>query len=606
MAKIEINRTELVWPGKYDDHGDRVAPPRVNLPFQVIETINESRATREARKKPAQTALFDFWGGDEGQTFEEGWKNKLIWGDNALVMSSLLEQYAGKIDLIYIDPPFATGADFSVRAPLGEGDDELEKAQSIIEEKVYRDSWGDGLNSYLSMMAPRLELMKALLSPTGSLYVHCDWRVNSHLRLLLDADFGADAFRNEIEWCYSGGGVPREDYPRKHDTILRYVKGGGFVFNVEYKPYKENTQQVGKHSTYVDESRRDIDLTRGTPVTDWWTDIQTVTGWNPEKVGFPTQKPEALLTRIITASSRPSDLVADFFIGSGTTAAVAEKLGRRWIAADLGRFSVHTTRKRLMGIENCRPFDVMNLGKYERQYWQVASFQGRDPQQVVFEYLAFLLKLYGATPVAGMQHIHGKKGGALVHIGAVDAPVTIDEVSKSLDECVATGQKELHILGWEWEMGLNDTVDQLASERSVRMKLLAIPREVMEARAVDRGDIRFFELAHLDCTIDVRPKRQAAVILSGFAMSEGDGIDPEVLARIEKWSDFVDYWAIDWDFKNDTFVNGWVGYRTRKERRLSLKGDPHTYEAPGTYRIAVKVVDIFGNDTTKVFPVEVR
>jgi hypothetical protein len=155
-------------------------------------------------------------------------------------------------------------------------------------------------------------------------------------------------------------------------------------------------------------------------------------------------------------------------------------------------------------------------------------------------------------------------------------------------------------------MGLNDTVDQLAVERGVRMKLLAIPREVMEAQAVNRGDIRFFELAHLDCAIEVRPKRQVAVSLSGFAMSESDGIDPEVLARIEKWSDFVDYWAVDWAFKNDAFVNGWVAYRTRKERRLSLTSDVHTYEAPGTYRIAVKVVDIFGNDTTKVFSVEVR
>jgi hypothetical protein len=224
----------------------------------------------------------------------------------------------------------------------------------------------------------------------------------------------------------------------------------------------------------------------------------------------------------------------------------------------------------------------------------------------VFEYLAFILKLYGATPVAGMQHIHGKKGGAVIHVGAVDAPVTIDEVMKALDECVATGQKELHVLGWEWEMGLNDTVEQLAVERGVRMKLLAIPREVMETQAVDRGDIRFFELAHLDCSIEVEPKRQAVVRLTGFALSGADAIHPEVLAKIEKWSDFVDYWAIDWDFKNDTFVDGWVAYRTRKERRLALTSDTHAYGAPGTYRVAVKVVDIFGNDTTKVYPVEVH
>ena len=626
MAKIDITRTELVWPGKYDELGNRAAPPRVNLPFQVIETINESRATREARKRPAQTSLFDFWGGDEGQTFEEGWRNKLIWGDNLLVMSSLLEQYAGKVDLVYIDPPFATGVDFSVTATLGDGDDEVEKEQSILEERAYRDTWGRGLASYLSMMAPRLDLMRQLLSPGGALVVHLDWHVVHPIKVLLDEVFGTEGLRNEVIWNYSFRMMASDkQFSRKHDNLLVYAKSDATRLRPVREPWtREDIMVTRKQAIYADADGRewiwmpggrgnsknkkkylDEIMSEGKPLSDVW-DLSTISSSAHERTGFPTQKPETLLSRIIEAFSGPGDLVADFFVGSGTTAAAAEKLGRRWIAADLGRFAVHTTRKRLMGIEACQPFEVMNLGKYERQYWQASSFQGRDPQKVVFEYLAFILKLYGATPIAGMQHIHGKKGGALVHVGAVDAPVTIDEVMKALDECVATGQKELHVLGWEWEMGLNDTVDQLAVERGVRMKLLAIPREVMEAQAVNRGDIRFFELAHLDCAIEVRPKRQVAVSLSGFAMSESDGIDPEVLARIEKWSDFVDYWAVDWAFKNDAFVNGWVAYRTRKERRLSLTSDVHTYEAPGTYRIAVKVVDIFGNDTTKVFSVEVR
>ena len=619
MAKIDINRTELVWPGKYDEQGNRVSPPRVNLPFQVIETINESRATREARQRPAQTSLFDFWGGDEGESFEEGWRNKLIWGDNLLVMSSLLEQYAGKVDLIYIDPPFATGTDFTATAPIGDGDLEATKEQSSLEEKAYRDTWGGGLATYAAMMADRLSLAHALLSPSGSIYVHCDYRVNSYLRLVLDEAFGTDSMQREVVWTMSAAAGYKglvQNYVRGHETILYYTKGSSRTFNKSYLKYSQ--AQLARFSSVDEDGRRYksitktrrlyLDEAKGVPLGDVWSDIanfQTIVN-SAEIMGYPTQKPEALLERVITASSNPGDLVADFFVGSGTTAAVAEKLGRRWIAVDLGRFAIHTTRKRLMSVEDCHPFEVMNLGKYERQYWQTSSFDSRDPQQLVFEYLAFILKLYGAVPVAGMQYIHGKKGGALVHVGAVDAPVTIDEVVKALDECVATGQKEVHVLGWEWEMGLNDTVDQLAVERGVRMKLLAIPREVMEAQAVNRGDIRFFELAHLECAVEVRPKRQVAVTLSGFAMSEADEIDPEVLARIEKWSDFVDYWAIDWDFKNDTFVNGWVAYRTRKERRLALTADAHTYEATGTHRVAVKVVDIFGNDTTKVFPIEVR
>jgi adenine-specific DNA-methyltransferase len=174
MAKIDITKTELVWPGKYDEDGTLREVPRVTLPFQVIETVNESRATREVKKSGVQGTLFDVWEGKEGDSFEEGWKNKLIWGDNLLVMGSLLEKFAGKIDLIYIDPPFATGADFSFTAPIGELGEEVFKEQSVIEEKAYRDTWGRGTESYLGMINERLSLMRDLLSSKGSIYVHCD------------------------------------------------------------------------------------------------------------------------------------------------------------------------------------------------------------------------------------------------------------------------------------------------------------------------------------------------------------------------------------------------------------------------------------------------
>ena len=610
MVKIDVNRTELVWPGKYDEQGNRVVPPRVNLPFQVIETINESRATREAKKRPEQGMLFDVWAGDEGDTFEDGWRNKLIWGDNLLVMASLLEKFAGKIDLIYIDPPFATGADFSFTTEIGESGEEITKEQSVIEEKAYRDTWGKGTDSYLQMMSVRLVLMRDLLAENGSIYVHCDWRVDSHLRLILDEILGRENFRNEIIWCYTFPGRVSQDFQKRSDTILRYSKGRNAVFNADSirVPYKaaftavRTPQGAGDYEEEAQRERHE----KGKIPESWWPDISNVSGWRDELVGYPTQKPEAILERIIKVSSNPGSLVADVFCGSGTTAAVAEKLGRRWIAADLGRFAIHTTRKRLMAIEGAKPFEVLNLGRYERQYWQTASFGGRDPKQVVFEYLAFILRLYGAAPVAGMQHIHGKKGSAAIHVGNVDSPVTIGDVAAALDECVAAGQDELHVLGWEWEMGLNDLVDQLAADRKVRLKLLAIPREVMEAQAVEKKDIRFFELAHLAADFVAAGQRTIKARLTNFAMSGAEGIDPEILARIEKWSDFVDYWAVDWDFKNDTFLNGWVAYRTRKERGLPFETDPHRYDASGTYAVAVKVVDVFGNDTTRVFPVEVK
>ena len=202
MVKLELNKTELVWPGKYNDDGTLREIPRVSLPFQIIETVNESRATRDAKKDPQQRSLFDAYAGTEGDTFEKGWKNKLIWGDNLLVMNSLLEKFAGKIDLIYIDPPFATGTDFSMRVPIGELGASVLKEQSIIEEKAYRDTWGSGLDSYLTMMANRLRLIRTLLSPKGSLFLHCDWHVGYLLRALGDEIFGADHFLNEVVWYY--------------------------------------------------------------------------------------------------------------------------------------------------------------------------------------------------------------------------------------------------------------------------------------------------------------------------------------------------------------------------------------------------------------------
>jgi hypothetical protein len=249
---------------------------------------------------------------------------------------------------------------------------------------------------------------------------------------------------------------------------------------------------------------------------------------------------------------------------------------------------------------------VLNLGKYERQVWQGVAFAGqRQSQQLlIFEYLKFILELYGAQPLAGVQHLHGKKGRAVVHVGAVDAPVTIDEINACLAECRAMGQKELHILGWEWEMGLANMMVDEARAQGVRLLLLAIPREVMEQQAVDKGDIHFYELAYLEAKIAVTG-RQAAVTLSDFVIPNNELIPPDVRAKIARWSDYVDYWAVDWDFQNDAFVNGWTSYRTRRSRALQLTSEPHEYPGPGVYRLLVKVIDIFGNDTSQVFEVKV-
>ena len=681
---IRVSRTELVWPGKYDD-GSQKEVPRVCLPFQVIETINESRATREA-KKERQPTLFDIWEAEEGDTFEDGWKNKLIWGDNLLVMGSLLAKFAGRFKLIYIDPPFATGADFSFTAAIGDGTAEVVKEQSAIEEKAYRDTWGSGTPSYLSTMYPRLALIHDLLADGGSLYVHCDSRVDSHLRLILDELFSPDRLRNQITWKRTGARSGSEFYNTISDTILFYTKTDDYTWNVQHTPYSDkylddffrfkdsdgrryrltiltapgvrrgasgqpwrgyNPTSKGRHwaipkfirPKLSDPQTDDIQLAlteldkmgrvawpkkeggvpsfiqyedemEGVELQDIWTDISPVASQATERIDYATQKPEALLQRIILASSAEGDLIGDFFCGSGTTLAVAEKLRRRWIGADLGRFAVHVTRKRLLEIDGCRPVEVLNLGRYERQYWQGVTFGDRTEkplsERALFEYLAFVLRLYGAQPVPGLSNLHGKKGKAMIHIGAVDAPVTIDEINASLAECVQLKQSELHVLGWEWEMGLYDLMVADAKQRGVKLLLLQIPREVMEQQAVDKGDIQFFELAFLEVETETPKPLTATVTLKDFVIPNTELIPDDVRSKVKKWSDYIDYWAVDWDFQNDTFKQGWVAYRTRRDRSLVLESDPHTYETSGNYQVLVKVIDIFGNDTSQAFDVEVH
>lgn len=592
---------------------------RVSLPFQVVETINESRATREAQRG----SLF----GLEPGAAEEGWHNKLIWGDNKLVLASLLREFGGQIDLIYIDPPFATGDDFSVKVRVG--DTSLVKEPSILEEHAYRDTWGAGHSSYLSMMYERLALMRDLLSEEGSIYVHCDWRVNSLLRLVMDELFGRDCFQNEIAWCYREAINSAKRWNRKHDTLLFYSKSAErWTFNADevLQPHSESTVKKYK---YEDEngryrlmgrgivgspiqSARDVSpeweqthpelvyrhyLRQGTYGVDYWN-IDVINQASHERVGFATQKPATLLERIVKASSNRGDLVADFFVGSGTTAVVAESLGRRWVACDLGRFSIHTTRKRLLSTPGCAPFEILNLGAYERQHWLQAT-TGVE----IDSYLGFILSLYEAERVSDYVHLHGKKGTRLIHVGAVDAPVTIEEIDQVMDELAANDLAAADVLGWEWEMGLHDVVGEAARRRGLDIACRQIPREVMK---VEQGDlVRFFELAYLELQVD-RQNRSVRVQLRDFVIPSDELIPESVRSKIDRWSDYIDYWSVDFNFRDDTFHNEWQAYRTRDEPVLAVESDWHDYEEAGRYAIVVKVIDIFGNDTTKLAEVVVK
>jgi adenine-specific DNA-methyltransferase len=453
---------ELIWDGKYDEHGHKRAPVRIELPFQTVETVNESVQERQRTLELSSSG------------HDPEWRNRLIWGDKKYVLPSLLPEFAGKVDLIYIDPPFDTGADFSFSAqvPAPDKDDDVEaeevsfvKEPSILERKAYRDTWGRGLASYLDWFSETTVLLRELLAESGSMFIHLDWHVGHYAKAVLDEIFGIQNFRNEIVWKRQSAHSDSHQCGAIHDTIFFYAKSDQWVWNdilcepgpdyvesffdqveketgrryargdltgagvtksgASGKPWRGiNPSAWGRHwGVNPDELdrldkegrlhwpkkgmprlKRYLDEFAGVPLQDIWADIRIIHNQSPERVGYPTQKPEALLERIFKACSNEGGLVLDCFCGSGTTAAVAEKLNRRWIACDLGRFAIHTTRKRLLGIAGVKPFIVQNLGKYERQQWQVAEFRSNgtdrleEQKQREAAYRKFILELYHATP----------------------------------------------------------------------------------------------------------------------------------------------------------------------------------------------------------------
>jgi adenine-specific DNA-methyltransferase len=307
----------------------------------------------------------------------------------------------------------------------------------------------------------------------------------------------------------------------------------------------------------------------------------------------------------------------DCFVGSGTTAAVAEKLNRRWIGCDLSRFAIHTTRKRLLGMPGVKPFTIQNLGKYERQVWQVAEFpaNGKDHLEEQREreraYRQFILDLYHATPMTGYSWLHGIKSGRMVYVAPVDAPVTqtdVKAIAREAWKAIGSGKDSptkagVDILGWEFALEVNELAKQVAAESRVDVSFKKIPREVLDKKAIEQGDVRFFELGAL--AVNAKTKaRELSLKLTDFVIPTDD-IPEEARKAIKHWSQLIDYWAVDWDYKNDTFHNQWQAYRTRKEPKIELE-TKYTYAEAGKYTVVVKVIDILGNDTTKTLEVTIK
>ena len=655
---------ELIWERKYDGSGNKSAPVSVALPFQTIETINESSQQR-------QKSIEWFLSG-RGET---EWRNRLIWGDKKYVLPSLMPEFANSVDLIYIDPPFNTGEDFSHRVEVpdhGTDGASFTKLPSMIEQKAYRDTWGVGqaqLDSYLHWFYDTLAFLSKLLKPTGSIYVHLDWHVGHYVKAMLDEVLGRENFINEIVWKRRAGILAQSrQYGANTDSIFFYSKTSQYVFHPPmvkegaedyvaerfkytdengrryrlspivspsysptliyiYKGYrppktgwsasletmkrwdKEGKLVFPKDRTQRIQRKQYLDEWEGRPIQNLWEDIPPINPQALERIGFDTQKPERLLERIIKASSNEGDLVLDCFCGSGTTAAVAEKLGRRWVVGDLSRFAIHTTRKRLLGIKEVRPFVIQNLGKYERQAWQTAEF-GNEAGVRMRSYIDFILKLYNAQRLNGYTWLHGKKGNRLVHVGPVDSPISpldVGQIVAEFKRSIGKGKDApktngIDVLGWDFAFELNELAKQQAARANVDVRFLRIPREVLDKRAVEQGDVHFFELASLD--VGIRTSGMKVTIWIKDFVIPADDVPADIQKEVKHWSQWIDYWAIDWDFKSDTFHNEWQGFRTRDEPNLIAESS-RTIDKHGQYQVVVKVIDILGNDTTKMLQVEV-
>ena len=613
--------TELVWEGKYDEFGNRreVDIAGCSMPMQRIETVDEPRQRAAAE---GQTDMFErkLLKVREDTPSWPDFRNRLIWGDNKLVMASLLKDFKGKVDLIYIDPPFDVGADFTMDVPIGDEDERVEKDQSTLEMVAYRDMWGKGTDSYLHIMFERFSLMEQLLTERGSIYVHCDWHVGHYLKLLLDTVFGKERFLNEVVWHYRRWPALSTTFQRSHDVLLWYAKTDAHKWNQTYQPLSAATlKRFGGKKVRGETTKEVLDEeSEGAPMRDVW-DVPHVLGANPERIDYPTQKPEALVEHMLKASTDEGDLVADFFCGSGTTGAVAEKLGRRWIMADLGRFGIHTTRKRMIGVQRelheagkpYRAFDVYNLGRYERQWWQKEKLHNADEEHrgIVLEFFKAEVLSNAPSPL-----IHGRKAGAFCHVDGIDSMFSRGEAAAVAKAVTAAGGRECYCLAWEFEMDLHLATAAIEKDLGVKLKLIQIPREIMEKNR--KSPPPFLEVAVLEAEPIIRKAGKGKmpgvdIKLTKFMPSLAEVPSKELEAikerAVKSGMDFVDFWAVDFDWQpGKPFNHHWQDYRTRKDRSLKTVSDAgHVYPKKGTYTACVKVVDTFGCDTSITVEVKV-
>ena len=623
-----------------------------------------------------------FFKGEVKDINENQWFNKLIYGDNLLIMQALLAgdettpSMRGKIDLIYIDPPFDSKADYRTKVKLPNS--QIKQKPTVIEQFAYKDTWKNGTASYLEMMVPRLILMKELLSDNGSIYVHIDWHIGHYLKIIMDEIFGRDNFANEIIRKYSVGGKSKKFFARKHDTILFYCKninepkfnlddvripftphkqdktgknyGGRMGYDDDGRPYVEKWG-TGKKKLYryyldvgkipedvwefendevniervnviLDELKEEFD--NGILFDDVW-DSQTIQSAAKERTDYATQKPEALLERIIKASSNEGDIVADFFMGSGTTGAVAEKLGRKWVMSDLGKPATMITRKRLIDQE-ANPFLYQSIGDYQKEQFEQSEFKTiRDLSHVV-------MSLYGALPFndnesrTNLGYIKNEKTLVLV-----DSPSKLTGYNtlikaQKLRNTYKGGWDKVVVLGWNFVQNIGQVISDLNDKR---LNVLVIPPDLLEQlktktkakELIKKGNLRFSSLQYLTVKEPVVKSYNEELETITIELDNYVLLSPEALplddSNKKKLSEvigndplaLIEYWSVDPDYDGKVFRSKWQDYR----ENIANDNDPYRVirtarinvpKINGKRVICVKAVDVFGFESATTVEID--
>ncbi|MDA9628883.1 site-specific DNA-methyltransferase [Pelagibacteraceae bacterium] len=700
------NKVEVNWEGKNPDITNVV------LPFQIIEQVDEPRT----EKVKAAQHSFEFALGRQ----TTGWSNKLIWGDNKFIVSSLVYgpmkdsiEKEGGIKLIYIDPPFSVGQNYTIPIDIGDND-KYDKKPSIIENFAYRNTWNREGNSFLQMIYERVSLMKELLRNDGVLVLRIDYHWGHYVKAILDEILGQTNFRNEIFinrtkknvkknfkqhnlitsieslFVYSKSedfnyldtsynlNKTREGYWRATDDSAgkrnhpeRKIEGKTFLprSGCHFKFSQENMDNM-----YVNNKLRIhpnnpkalqywVEPTQTGLIDTDWTDIP---GYS-FSTKYPTENSEILLERVIKACTNENDLVCDFFNGSGTTATVCEKLSRKWVVSDIGKFSIHVTKKRLIETQrlqknnkkNWRAFEILNIGKYQKQHYLNDGLFERDEIKYKtkinrdrdFENL--ILEAYNGLRVDGFKALHGRKNDVFISIGPVNHNVSRNQIEEIIIECLENKITKVDVLGFEYEMGLFPSIQEEAKLKGLRLNYKQIPNDIFNEKAVKTGKVKFYDVSYIEIKPHIK-KNKLAVELTDFVTFYNDETyeDGDKLRKssskiiiengkmIEKtinkegivseniltklWTDWIDYWSVDFDFEskpeiikfkkedgkideiwtgNYIFENEWQSFRSKSTQKLDLISSQREILKSKT-KVAVKIVDIFGNDTMKIIEVK--